>query len=96
MPRTLDNPDVISGVVSDEEITSFTIDIQTSMTYIVFDRKDVSGNIIIADASHTLQAAETAATIARASQIAASNGGDVYAAIKQAMYEALPGNATIS
>jgi len=93
MPKQLTNPDVISGTVTDEEITSFTIDLVSNSVYIVFDRKDATGNIIIGDVSHLIQGAETVAAITRASQIA---GGDVYSAIKMALYEYLPGNGIIS
>lgn len=93
MPKTLDNPDVISGTVTDEEITSFTMDLTSGNIYIVFDRKDIDGNVIIGDASHTLEAVEATAAIAQASQIA---GADVYTAIKQGLYEYLPGNGTVA
>lgn len=93
MPRTLENPDIISGTVTDEEITSFTVDINGSVIYTVFDRKDAQGNVIISDASHTISDSEMVAAISRASEIA---GADVYAAIKQALYEFLPGNGVVS
>jgi len=92
MPKQLTNPDVISGTVTDEVITSFTIDLVSNSIYIVFDRKDAMGNVVIGDVSHLIQGAETVAAISRASQLA---GGDVYTSIKTALYEHLPGNGTV-
>ena len=96
MPRTLENPDIINGTVTDEEITSFTMDLNSGNIYIVFDRKDADGNVIIGDASHMIETEEATLAINRASEIAADNGADVYAAIKQGLYEYLPGNGTIA
>ena len=93
MPLTLDNPDVINGTVTDEQITSFTVDLVNQTIFIVYDRQDSSGVTIVPDVSHTLTGTEMTAAITRASQIA---GADVYAALKQALYEYLPGNGTIS
>lgn len=93
MPLKLDNPDVINGVITDEEITSFTLDEKNAFIYITFDRKAADGTIIVPDVTHTLGTAEVVAAITRASQIA---GADVRAAIKQALYEHLPGNGTIT
>lgn len=93
MPKKLDTAEVISATITDEEITSFTIDLTNGSIYIVFDRKDINSVSVISDASHVLEAAEMTAAITRASQIA---GADVYAAIKQALYEFLPGNGTIA
>lgn len=93
MPLTLDSPDVINGTVTDEEISSFTIDINNQLIYVTYDRKDAQGNIIVPDVTHTIAGAEMLAAITRASTTA---GGDVYAAIKEALYFYLPGNGIIS
>ena len=93
MPLKLTDPDSINGVVTDEEISSFTIDIAGQLIYITYNRKDAEGNILIPDVTHTISGVEMIAAITRANQIA---GGDVYAAIKQALYEYLPGNGTVS
>lgn len=93
MPLKLDNPDIINGTVTDEHITSFTIDITNNLIYVVYDRKDAEGNAVIPDVTHTIAGAEMVAAIQRASTTA---GGDVYAAIKEALYFYLPGNGVIS
>jgi len=93
MPLNLDVADVINDTVTDEEISSFTIDINNNFIYITYDRKNANGDIVIPDVSHTLSDAEMIAAITRASEIAVA---DVYAAIKQALYEYLPGNGVIS
>jgi len=93
MPLNLTTPDVINGTVTDEEINAFSVDITNGILFITYDRKASDGAIIVPDVSHTLSGAEMVAAIARASEIA---GADVYAAIKQALYEFLPGNGTIN
>jgi len=92
MPLTLDVADVINGTVTDEEITSFTIDITNQLIYVTYDRKAADGEVIIADVTHTIAGPEMTAAITRASTTA---GGDVYAAIKEALYFYLPGNGVI-
>lgn len=93
MSLKLTDEDLINGVVTDEVITSFTIDLKNQMLYIIYDRCDVTGEVIIPDVSHTISGPEFYASIVRASEI---TGGDVYAGIKQALYEYLPGNGVIS
>lgn len=93
MPYILDEVETISGDVKQTEIKSFTIDIEDGFIYVVYDKKDVDGNVIIADVTHTIAGPEMTAAIARASTTA---GGDVYAAIKEALYFYLPGNGVIS
>lgn len=93
MPLTLTNPDVINGVVTDEEINGFSVDMKNSVIYITYDRKDAQGGVVVPDVAETLTGPDMVAAIARASEIA---GADVYAAIKQALYEYLPGNGVIS
>jgi len=92
MPLKLTNPDIISGVVTDEKISSFTTDLKNSVIYIVFDRLDADGNIVVPDVTHVIADAEMIAAITRAGQIAQA---DVYAALKQALYEFLPGNGEV-
>ena len=94
MPLTLDNPDVINGTVTDEHIKSFTIDDNGGFIYIVYDRKASDGTVVVPDVTHTLFGAEMEACIARAEELKATE--TLYNSIKQALYEYLPSNGTVS
>lgn len=93
MSKTLDKAVVVSATITDEKITSFAVDLTGGSIYVVFDQNESDGTTVISDASHSIEGAEMTAAIARASEIA---GADVYTAIKQALYEFLPGNGTIA
>jgi len=93
MPRKLETPELINATVEDELITAFGVDEENNIIFIKYDRMAADSSIIQKNATHTLTGVEVADVITRASTIAGTN---VRAAIKQALYEALPGNAVIS
>ncbi len=95
MPLTLDQTAVINDTIVEEEITSFTVSETQQIIYVIYDRKNSNGDVIIPDVSHTIVGAEKTSCVARAEELVA-NGAGVYDAIKQAIYEYMPENGSIS
>lgn len=94
MPKLLDVQIAVSDTVVDEQITSFTIDEANAFIFIVFDQRNAAGVVVLPDLSHTISGVEMQAAIARSDELVLA-GSTVYAAIKQALYEYLPGNGTV-
>lgn len=92
MPKKLDVVRSVTEEITDEEITQFAINLADGLIIVAFDEKNNSGSVV-RKSSHVISGAEMQEAITRASTIA---GADVYAAIKQALYEYLPGNGIIS
>ena len=95
MPKKLNTPEIINVTAEDEHITSFLIDSKNNMLHITYDMLDAAGNVAIENRTHTIAGAEMAAAIARIDDLVAT-GLPAYAAIKQAIYEYLPGNGVIN
>lgn len=93
MPKLLENTEIVNAEIAVQEITGFSVDNKLNKLYISFDKQDINGNIIQEDTMYILEGEEMLLAISRASEIA---GADVYAAIKQALYEALPGSGSLT
>ena len=84
MPLTLDTPDSVNQTVASYEINSFAVDIDRLEMHVSYDLLDGEGANLGQGPLLTISGPDFPTAIARASEIA---GADVYAALKQALYE---------
>jgi len=91
---TLTTPEAIDETITDLELTSFTFDYENSLVYIVYNKKNSSGTVIIPDVSHTLVPAEVGSILSYAKTLV-SGGASVHVALRQAFTEEL-GEGTYS
>ena len=94
MPVTLTTPEAVSETITDYELTSFTFDYNDQLVYVVYDKKNSTGDTIVADASHTIQPAEITGILTYARTLV-QGGAAVHEALKQAFTEEL-GTGTYS
>jgi len=86
MPIALDTPVEVNRTVAKYEVTSFAIDVERNEGVVGYDQLDASNVSIGEEKVLVAEGAALSDIITRASVIA---GGDVYAAIKIAMLEAV-------
>ena len=84
MPLTLDTPEALNKTVAKFEITSFAVDIERGELVIGYDQVDDADNKLNMEKVLVVDGPDFVPAIARVSAIV---GGDVYAALKQGMYE---------
>lgn len=92
MPFNLTAPKNLNETITAYEINSFALDMDRQELIIAYDQLNANGNRVTAEQVVTIDGPAFVDAITRVSQIA---GADVYAALKQGMYEqitALTGN----